>query len=87
MGPEILKARCEDLPVRVKDPRLPRGEEVVVSEEKKALDAARGARETPVALATQPEKFVVEEPPPEPDYPRYRARPGSAFALSDVDPD
>ena len=81
MGLEIFKARCEILPVRVKDPRLPRGEEVIVSEEKKALNAARGAREAPVAPATQPEKFVVEEPPPEPEYPRYRVEPGSAFAL------
>jgi PPK2 family polyphosphate:nucleotide phosphotransferase len=87
MDLEILKAKCEILPLRVKDPRLPRGEEIIVSEETKALDAARGARETPVTPATQPEKFVVEDPPPEPDYPRYRARPGSAFGLADVDPD
>ena len=35
-----------------------------------------------------PEKFVVEDPPPEPDYPRYRVEPGDGqFSLSDVDPD
>ena len=40
----------------------------------------------PVTLATRPERFVVEKPPPEPDYPRYRVEPGTAFQLSDVDP-
>jgi PPK2 family polyphosphate:nucleotide phosphotransferase len=57
-----------------------------VSEEEKALNAARGTRGTPVTPATRPEKFVVEEPPPEPDYPRYRVEPGTAFGLLDVDP-
>jgi PPK2 family polyphosphate:nucleotide phosphotransferase len=37
--------------------------------------------------ATTPEKFVVEDPPLEPDYPRYRVDPGEAFALADADPD
>jgi hypothetical protein len=58
-----------------------------VSEEKKARDAARGARRTPGTPATRPERFVVEKPPPEPDYPRYRVKLGTAaFRLSDVDP-
>jgi hypothetical protein len=39
-----------------------------------------------VTLATRPERFVVEKPPPEPDYQRYRVEPGTAFGLSDVDP-
>jgi polyphosphate kinase 2 (PPK2 family) len=62
------------------------GEEIFVNEEKKALDAARGVSGTSVTPATRPEKFVVEEPPPEPDYPRYRVEPGTAFGLLDVDP-
>ena len=33
-----------------------------------------------------PEKWVVEDPPPEPDYPRYRAGPGERLSLADVDP-
>jgi PPK2 family polyphosphate:nucleotide phosphotransferase len=33
------------------------------------------------------EKFVVEDPPPEPDYARYRVEPGKPFKLSSVDPD
>ncbi len=65
---------------------VPREEEIFVSEENKALDAARGARGTSATPATRPERFVVEEPPPEPDYPRYRVEPDTAFALSDVDP-
>ena len=34
-----------------------------------------------------PERVVVQEPPPEPDYPRYRVEPGRPFSLTDVDPD
>ena len=36
--------------------------------------------------ARAPEKVVVEDPPPMPDYPRYRAEPGERLSLSDVDP-
>jgi hypothetical protein len=34
-----------------------------------------------------PEKVVVEDPPPEPDYPRYRIEPGSSTSLAAIDPD
>jgi PPK2 family polyphosphate:nucleotide phosphotransferase len=34
-----------------------------------------------------PERLVVEEPPPEPDYPRYRVEPGTPVRLAEVDPD
>ena len=33
-----------------------------------------------------PEKVVVEDPPPEPDYPRYRVEPGERVSLATVDP-
>ena len=33
------------------------------------------------------EKFVVEDPPPEPVYTRYRVEPGKPLKLSSVDPD
>ncbi len=33
-----------------------------------------------------PDKVVVDDPPPDPDYPRYRAEPGKRLSLSDVDP-
>src|SRR4029453_19386839 len=34
-----------------------------------------------------PERLVVEEPPPEPHYPRYRVEPGTPVRLAEVDPD
>jgi PPK2 family polyphosphate:nucleotide phosphotransferase len=34
-----------------------------------------------------PEKVVVEDPPPEPDYPRYRIEPVSSTSLAAIDPD
>ncbi|MDQ3864944.1 MAG: polyphosphate kinase 2 family protein [Actinomycetota bacterium] len=36
---------------------------------------------------TVPENVVVEAPPPEPAYPRYRVEPGRKVSLSDIDPD
>ena len=43
----------------------------------------RGPRDE---AARAPEKVVVDNPPPKPDYPRYRAEPGERLSLSDVDP-
>ena len=46
--------------------------------------------DNPQDEATQtraPEKVVVEDPPPDPDYPRYRVEPGKKASLSDIDPD
>ena len=34
-----------------------------------------------------PEKVVVEDPPPEPDYPSYRIEPGGRTSLAAIDPD
>lgn len=39
-----------------------------------------------VANVTSPEDMVVDEPPPTPDYPRYRVEPGQPIQLKDVDP-
>jgi PPK2 family polyphosphate:nucleotide phosphotransferase len=36
---------------------------------------------------THPERTVVQEPPPEPDYPRFRVEPGTRMRLAEVDPD
>jgi PPK2 family polyphosphate:nucleotide phosphotransferase len=36
---------------------------------------------------TRPERSVVADPPPAPDYPRYRVEPGTPMRLADVDPD
>ena len=39
------------------------------------------------ARTARPERLVVADPPPEPDYPRYRVEPGVGIRLADVDPD
>src|SRR5215217_7672604 len=36
---------------------------------------------------TRPERSVVKDPPPAPDYPRWRVEPGTRIRLADVDPD
>jgi PPK2 family polyphosphate:nucleotide phosphotransferase len=36
---------------------------------------------------TRPERSVVKEPPPAPDYPRWRVEPGTPVRLADIDPD
>jgi PPK2 family polyphosphate:nucleotide phosphotransferase len=36
---------------------------------------------------THPERSVIEDPPPVPDYPRYRVEPGTRMRLADVDPE
>jgi len=46
---------------------------------------AAEARDHPATGA--PEKVVVADPPPEPDYPRYRVEPGDPARLSERDPD
>jgi PPK2 family polyphosphate:nucleotide phosphotransferase len=51
-----------------------------------ARAAARRATDEAAAV-TRPERLVVEQPPPDPDYPRYRVEPGSRLKLADVDPD
>ncbi len=40
-----------------------------------------------VADVMAPETIVVDEPPPNPDYPHYRVRPGERIVLADLDPD
>jgi PPK2 family polyphosphate:nucleotide phosphotransferase len=41
---------------------------------------------TESAKEMAPEKIVVNEPPPKPDYPRYRVRPGQSIILANLDP-
>jgi PPK2 family polyphosphate:nucleotide phosphotransferase len=36
---------------------------------------------------THPERTVVQDPPPQPDYPRWRVEPGTPARLADIDPD
>jgi PPK2 family polyphosphate:nucleotide phosphotransferase len=39
------------------------------------------------SAVTHPERSVASEPPPEPDYPRFRVEPGTRARLADIDPD
>jgi PPK2 family polyphosphate:nucleotide phosphotransferase len=52
--------------------------------------ATKAAAADPVAVqaeVTRPERLVVADPPPEPDYPRWRVEPGTPLRLADIDPD
>jgi len=52
-----------------------------------AARAAAGRKATEAATVAAPEKVVVDSPPPEPDYPRYRVDPDSGVRLAKLDPD
>ncbi|WP_257236298.1 hypothetical protein [Nostoc sp. 'Peltigera malacea cyanobiont' DB3992] len=41
---------------------------------------------TKYAQEMAPEKIVVDQPPPKPDYPRYRVHPGQPITLANFDP-
>jgi PPK2 family polyphosphate:nucleotide phosphotransferase len=47
---------------------------------------ATAAATEEVAEIMSPEMVVVNEPPPKPNYPLYRVRPGEPFHLADIDP-
>jgi PPK2 family polyphosphate:nucleotide phosphotransferase len=52
--------------------------------------ASKAASDRVAARASQvtrPERVVVKDPPPAPDYPRYRVEPEERVRLADVDPD
>jgi PPK2 family polyphosphate:nucleotide phosphotransferase len=51
-----------------------------------AVAAAERATDEAAAV-TRPERLVVDKPPPDPDYPRYRVEPGSRLRLAEVDPE
>lgn len=48
----------------------------------------KAATEATIDFAEEmaPEKIVVDEPPPKPDYPRYRVHPGQPISLAALDP-
>jgi hypothetical protein len=48
-------------------------------------DAQRDASKA--IQSRKPENVVVEDPPPEPNYPRYRVEPGGRASLAAIDPD
>jgi PPK2 family polyphosphate:nucleotide phosphotransferase len=49
--------------------------------------AAASRRTAQAVDISHPERLVVEEPPPEPDYPRFRVEPGVPLRLADVNAD
>ncbi|MGB3204022.1 MAG: polyphosphate kinase 2 family protein [Crinalium sp.] len=51
---------------------------------KTEIAAAKATEE--IADVMSPENIVVDNPPPQPDYPRYRVQPGEPIVLADVDP-
>jgi PPK2 family polyphosphate:nucleotide phosphotransferase len=56
------------------------------AEDKKTKQAAKEAM-SDVAEEMAPENIVVAEPPPKPNYPHYRVKPGKPITLADIDPD
>jgi PPK2 family polyphosphate:nucleotide phosphotransferase len=55
------------------------------AEERETQQAAQEAK-TDIAEQMAPETLVVKDPPPKPDYPRYRVKPGQPISLADIDP-
>lgn len=55
------------------------------AEHKKTKKAAEKATSKAAALMA-PETLVVNDPPPKPNYPQYRVRPGEPITLADIDP-
>lgn len=56
------------------------------AEDKKTKQAAHDAT-SDVAALMAPETLVVNNPPPKPNYPQYRVKPGEPMTLADIDPD
>ncbi len=68
-----------------KNPNTP-ANEIATAEASKTEQAAAEAT-TQAADVMSPETIVVDEPPPKPDYPRYRVHPGEQLRLAEIDPD
>lgn len=56
------------------------------AEDQETKQAAKDAK-ADVAEQMAPEDLVVKHPPPKPDYPHYRVKPGEPIRLTDIDPD
>ena len=65
------------------------GRHRATSEREASVSSVRGTPEEPIQrdVVTAPERIVVAEPPPKPDYPRFRIDPGERFRIADADPD
>jgi len=60
--------------------------DVTEAEEQETIQAAE-QKTNSVADVVSPETLVVNEPPPKPDYPRYRVSPDEPIRLADINPD
>ncbi|PPS42374.1 polyphosphate kinase 2 family protein [Chroococcidiopsis sp. TS-821] len=60
--------------------------DVTEAEERETTQAAE-QKASSVANVVSPETLVVNEPPPKPDYPRYRVSPDERIRLADINPD
>ncbi|MUL38570.1 polyphosphate kinase 2 family protein [Gloeocapsopsis dulcis] len=60
--------------------------DVAEAEERETTQAAE-RKANSVADVVSPETLVVNEPPPKPDYPRYRVSPDERIRLTDISPD
>src|SRR5215207_3977809 len=54
---------------------------------RRSAKTAASERTTQAVDVAHPERHVVEEPPPQPDYPRYRVELGTPVRLAEVNPD
>lgn len=64
----------------------PSAHNMAEAEDQETKQVAQEAK-SDVAEQMAPETLVVKDPPPKPDYPRYRVKPGEPISLADIDPD
>jgi PPK2 family polyphosphate:nucleotide phosphotransferase len=57
------------------------------SRRRRPAKTAASERTTQAVDVAHPERHVVKEPPPQPDYPRYRVEPGTPVRLGEANPD
>lgn len=72
-------------PKQSKNKTNPPANEIAAAEAPKTQKAA-AKKTSQVADVMSPETVVVNEPPPKPDYPRYRVNPGEPIELAKLDP-
>lgn len=65
--------------------KMPHNSSIAKAETKKTQKAAAKATADATEIMA-PENRVVQSPPPQPDYPQYRVRPGEPITLAAIDP-
>lgn len=71
---------------RVPSDRNPAHPPDIAQAETPSTQAAATEATTEIAEVMAPETQVVNDPPPKPNYPQYRIRPGEDIRLSEIDP-